>query len=186
LWNRSIDPNLGVMAQDAPDSLTGIPQGDPRLLGTSAAQRLLRAPMPVRLAYIALDRTPRVVPINAVWTDDELVMGSFAGNHKLRALRAQPDVAICIDTIDGAVEALLLRGRVSLTEVDGLVPEYAAAHRKVIGGDASEAYLAAIDQPGLVMVRIGLRPSWVGVLDFHDRLPDRTPKRVRAALTGTS
>jgi hypothetical protein len=56
--------------------------------------------------------------------------------------------------------------------------------RKVIGGEASEAYLAAIDQPGLTMVRIGLRPSWVGVLDFHDRLPDRTPQRVRAALTG--
>jgi hypothetical protein len=96
--------------------------------------------------------------MNAVWVDDELVMGSFTGTHKLRALGARPNVAV------------------SLTNVDGLPPEYAAANRKVIGGEASEAYLAAIDQPGLTMVRIGLRPSWGGVLDFHDRLPDRTPR----------
>jgi hypothetical protein len=64
-----------------------------------------------------------------------------------------------------------------------LLPEYAAAHRKVIGGGASEAFLAAVDQPGLTIVRIGLRPTWVGVLDFANRLPHRTPAPVRAALT---
>jgi hypothetical protein len=172
------------MTSPLSDSPTSLPQGDPRLLNTAVAQRLLHAPVPARLAYNALDRTPRVVPMNAVWVDDELVMGSFTGNHKLRALGAHPDVAVCIDTIHGTAETLLLRGKVTLTNVNGLLPEYAAAHRKVIGGDASEVYLTAIDQPGLTMVRIGLRPNWVGVLDFHDRLPDRTPQRVRAALTG--
>jgi Pyridoxamine 5'-phosphate oxidase len=166
--------------------MTGLVQGDTRLLDTPVAQRLLHAPVPARLGCTGLDGTPRVHPMNTVWVDDELVMGSFAGNHKLRALRARPDVAVCIDTIDGAAEALLLRGKVSLTDVDGLVPEYAAAHRKMIGGEASEAHIAAIDEPGLNMVRMGLRPPWVGVLDFRDRLPDRTPQRVRAALTGAA
>jgi hypothetical protein len=169
-----------------PDPVAGLAQGDLRLLNTPVAQRLLHAPVPARLAYTGLDRTPRVVPMNSVWVGDELVMGSFAGNHKLRALHARPDVAVCIDTIEDAVEALLLRGKVTLTDIDSLVPEYAAAHRKMIGGETSDAYLAAIDQPGLKMVRIGLRPTWVGVLDFHDRLPERTPQRVRAALTGTT
>ena len=35
--------------------------------------------------------------------------------------------------------------------------------------------LAALDVPGLRMVRIGLRPSWVGVIDFRERFPGRTP-----------
>lgn len=166
--------------------MTVLAQGDAGLLHTPVAQRLLHASVPARLAYLAQDGTPRVVPMNAVWTGEELVMGSFAGNYKLTALRARPAVAVCIDTIEGSVATLLLRGTVSLTDVDGLLPEYAAAHRKVIGGDASEAYLAAIDRPGLKMVRIGLRPSWVGVLDFEHRLPDRTPAQVRAALSGTA
>lgn len=174
------------VTRSEPDPLTGLTQGDPRLLDTPVAQRLLRAPVPVQLAYIGYDGTPRVIPINAVWTGDELVMGSFTGTYKLSALHARPEVAVCIDTIEGSTEALLLRGPVTLTEIDGLLPEYAAAHRKVIGGDASEAFLAAIDQPGLKMVRIGLRPTWVGVLDFAVRLPQRTPARVRAALTETA
>jgi hypothetical protein len=76
----------------------------------------------------------------------------------------------------------MLRGRVSMADVDGVLPEYAAAQRKG-AGDATDVYLAAIDQPGLRMVRIGLRPTWVGVLDFQERFPSRTPAPVLAALT---
>jgi len=53
-----------------------------------------------------------------------------------------------------------------------------------MGDEMGNAYLAAIDQPGLRMVRIGLRPSWVGVVDFQERFPARTPQPVRAALGG--
>jgi hypothetical protein len=175
------------MAQTQSDHhpATGLAQGDLRLLDTPVAQRLLDAPVPARLAYTGHDGTPRVIPINSHWTGDELVMGAFAGTYKLPALRARPDVAICIDTIDGPPEALLLRGKVSMTDVDGVLPEYAAAQRKVIGHE-SDAYLAAIDTPGLQMVRIGLRPTWVGVLDFQQRFPSRTPAPVLAALTETA
>lgn len=47
------------------------------------------------------------------------------------------------------------------------------------------AFAAAIDKPGLRMVRIGLRPTWVDVLDFQHRFPGRTPPPVLAALTQT-
>ena len=140
--------------------------------------------MPSRLAFTGLDAMPRVIPINSHWTGDELVMGAFAGTYKIAALRVRPDVAVCIDTTNGGAEALLVRGRVSVIDVEGILPEYAAAHRKVVGGHASDTYLAAIDQPGLRMVRIGLRPSWVGVLDFQERFPERTPAPVLMALTG--
>jgi hypothetical protein len=66
---------------------------------------------------------------------------------------------------------LLLRGRAVVTEVDGVVPEYALAARRYMGDQAATAYLAEIDRPGTRMARIALRPTWVGLLDFQTRVP---------------
>ena len=68
-------------------------------------------------------------------------------------------------------EVLSLRGRVEISEVDGIPPEYAAAARRYLGDDVAGQYLAGIDQPGTRMARIDLRPTWVGVHDFRSRLP---------------
>jgi hypothetical protein len=85
-------------------------------------------------------------------------------------LRTHPDVAVTIDTDNFPPLVLTMRGRVSLTEVDGLTPEYEeAAHRYL--SEAAVPYLEQIDQPVTRMMRIALRPSWVGVLDFQTRLP---------------
>ncbi|MDH2430342.1 pyridoxamine 5'-phosphate oxidase family protein [Sphaerisporangium sp. TRM90804] len=160
------------------------PQGDVRLLDTPVARRLLAAPLVARLAYTGKDGTPRLIPVDFLWTGDELVVGAFAGTYKIRDLRARPDVAVTIDTADGPPQVLMLRGRVTLAEADGVLPEYAAMQRRGMGERAATAYLEAIDRPGLRMVRIGLRPAWVGVLDFQRRFPSRTPQPVLAALGG--
>ena len=47
---------------NAVEDTARLPQGDLRLLETSLAQELLRSSIPARLAFIAADRTPRVVP----------------------------------------------------------------------------------------------------------------------------
>ncbi|MEV4719741.1 pyridoxamine 5'-phosphate oxidase family protein [Micromonospora noduli] len=161
-----------------------LPQGDVKLLDTPLARRLLAASLVARLAYTSRDGTPRLIPVNILWTGDELVVGAFAGTYKIRDLSARPDVAVCIDTADGLPEVLMLRGTVTLTEVEGVLPEYATIQRAGMGDEMVNAYLAAIDQPGLRMVRIGLRPTWVGVVDFKERFPARTPQPVRAALGG--
>ncbi|MEO3771300.1 pyridoxamine 5'-phosphate oxidase family protein [Micromonospora sp. B9E7] len=160
------------------------PQGDVKLLATPVAQRLLVGPV-ARLAYTSRDGTPRLIPVNFLWTGQELVVGAFAGTYKIRELRARPDVAVCIDTTDGLPEVLMLRGKVTLTEVAGVLPEYATIQRTGMGEEMGNAYLEAIDKPGLRMVRIGLRPTWVGVVDFRERFPARTPEPVRAALRGS-
>jgi hypothetical protein len=163
---------------DIAEPLRAPPQGDPRLLETASAQRLLTAAIPARFAYIGLDGSPRVIPMSFVWNGAELVMGAFAGTYKLPALRARPDVAVTIDSFDGSPQVLLLRGSVTLDDVDGVLPEYAAAQLKMNDDEATRAYLQSIDRPGLRMVRIGLRPIWVGVLDFASRFPERTPTLV--------
>ncbi len=164
------------------DDTANLRQGDLELLNTPTAQRLLTSPLVARLAYTGKDGTPRLIPVNFLWTGDEVVIGAFAGTYKVRDLQTRPDVAICIDTADGPPQALMLRGKVTLAEVDGVLPEYATMQRAGMGEEAGNAYLEAIDQPGLRMVRIGLRPTWVAVLDFQERFPELTPEPVLAAF----
>ncbi|TQM36583.1 pyridoxamine 5'-phosphate oxidase family protein [Pseudonocardia cypriaca] len=164
-----------------PDQL---PQGDLRLLDTETARFLLAAPVPAHLAWVGRDGNPRVTPMNAVWTGEELVMGAFAGAFKVADLAARPDVAVSIDVNDGAPQVLLLRGPVTLLEVDGVLPEYVAAGRKVRGSAETDPFVAAIDRPGLRSVRIGLRPTWAGIVDHRSRFAERTPAPVLAALQG--
>lgn len=155
-----------------------LPQGDLRLLESDIAKRLLASTVPARFAYVVEDGTPRVLPTWFHWTGEELVMPTFvAAPHirraaaRLKALRANPNVAVTIDTEDFPPNVLLIRGRVLVTEVQGIVPEYALAARRYLGEEAAAVYLAQVDQPGTVMARIALRPAWVGVIDFETRLP---------------
>ena len=159
---------------------TGLRQGDLALLDTELAQRLLAAPIPARLAFVALDGTPRVVPSWFHWTGRDLVTVTYvAGPNigirhpaaRLAALRARPDVAVTIDTETSPPQSLSLRGRVEITEVDGLAPEYVAAARRDLGEEAAAGLLATMDQPRTRQARIVLRPTWVGTLDFDTRLP---------------
>lgn len=80
-------------------------------------------------------------------------------------------MAITIDTETFPPEVLLVRGRASVTEVDGIPEEYALAARRYMGEEAAAGYLAQIDRPGTRMARIGVRPTWAGVIDFETRLP---------------
>jgi hypothetical protein len=164
-------------AQTGQDPLA-LKQGDPGLLASAVAQRLLGSRIPARFAYVAGDGTPRVLATWFHWTGEVLAMPTFlAAPHvrhaagRLRALRARPEVAVTIDTETFPPEVLTIRGRVEISEVDGIPPEYASAARRYLGEDAARAYVAEIDKPCTRMARIDLRPTWVGVLDFQSRLP---------------
>jgi len=148
-----------------------LPQGDLGLLESDTAQRLLASTLPARIAYTALDGTPRALPIWFTWTGGELVMASFAGAAKARALRARPEMAITIDTESFPAEVLLLRGPATVTDVDGFVPEYVATLRRYLGQDEAAGFLAQFDESATKMYRIAVRPEWVGVLDYKTRFP---------------
>jgi hypothetical protein len=152
-------------------NLMTLPQGDVRLLDSAPAQRLLASTELARFAYVASDGTPRVLPMFFHWTGDELVFATFGGAKKIAALRHRPAVAITIDSAGLPPEALLVRGPVTVTEVDGIVPEYVLAQYRYTGPEQGAANVAEVDQPGVRMARIALRPEWVGVLDFQSRFP---------------
>jgi Pyridoxamine 5'-phosphate oxidase len=156
--------------------MTTLAQGAVQLLEHDTAIRLLASTELARLAYVALDGTPRVLPMMFHWTGSELVMATFAGAAKIAALRAHPDVAVTIDRAGPPPEVLLMRGPVEVTDVDGIVAEYAAAHLRYYGPEQGAANVAEVDRPGVRMARIALRPNWVGVLDFQTRFPGAGPQ----------
>jgi Pyridoxamine 5'-phosphate oxidase len=157
-----------------------LPQGDLRLLDTDLAQQILRSSIPARLAFVAADGTPRVVPTWFEWTGTEIVMVTYvAGPNvgirhpaaRIAAIRANPAVALTIDTEDFPSRSVTIRGRAEIDEVDGLAPEYVASAHRYLGDAGAAEMLARMGQPGTVQARIVVRPTWVGLLDFATRLP---------------
>ena len=157
-----------------------LPQGDLRLLGTDLAQRLLHSSIPARLAFVWTDGTPRVIPTWFHWTGQEIVMVTYvAGPNigirhpaiRLAALEANPDVALTIDTEAYPPQSLTVRGQAQISEVAGVAPEYAAAASRYLGESAAAEMLAGLDQPGTKQARVGVRPTWVGLIDFDARRP---------------
>ena len=160
------------------DETTPLRQGDLRLLEHPVAVQLLASAIPARLGYVAEDGTPRVVPTWFHWTGEELVMPTFyAAPHiqrparRIASLHANPAVALSIDTDDQPPHVLLVRGRATIDDVDGVAPEYAASAHLYLGDEAAAGLLSMADDPSTRMARIALRPAWVGLLDFDTRLP---------------
>jgi hypothetical protein len=155
-----------------------LPQGDPRLLDTGAARELLTSTALARLAYLAPDGTPRVLPTWFHWTGVELVMPTFvSAPHvhrpaaRLPALRARPRVAVVIESAGDPPVVLSVRGDAAVVERPGVLAEFALAAARYMGQDAAGAYLATLDDPSTVMARVAVVPAWVGLLDFRTRLP---------------
>jgi hypothetical protein len=154
------------------------PQGDPALLAHPVAHRLLQAPIPARLAYIALDDTPRVVPILFHWTGDELVMTSWPDDPKVPALRARPAVAVTIDTSEPPFHVLSIRGRAETTIVDGVAAECLPTFTRYMGAEQGHAWTEMMGQMTDRMARIAIRPEWVAVFDFEARFPSGMARRM--------
>jgi hypothetical protein len=126
------------------------------------------------------DGTPRLIPGNFLWIGEELVIGAFAGTYESATCAPGPTWRSA-SRLPTAPQALMLRGKAIVTDVEGVRPEYAAMPRAVMGEEAWGAYLEAIDQPGLQMVRIGPCLAWVGAMDLQERFPERTRELVLAA-----
>ena len=120
------------------------------------------------LAYLAPDGTPRAVPVGFFWTGREFVISTAITAPKVKALSARPEVALAIDAGDspGGAKSLSVRGRASVTIVDGVVPEYLAAARRSIGPDALVQFEENVRRMYDQMARIAIAPTWARFYDF--------------------
>jgi len=162
----------------------GTRQGSLELLKDPVAQEMLQAPFPMRLSYIWLDGTPRVVPIGFHWDGTDLVIGSPVDAPKLKALRANPKVALTIDSNQMPYHVLLIRGTASMTSHDGIIPEYVAYCTRYMGPEGGAAWVQQVSPLIKVMIRVAIRPEWVGIIDFETRLPSAVESAIEAAMGG--
>jgi hypothetical protein len=154
-------------------------RGDLALLEHPAAQELLQAMIPSRLAYVALDGTPRVVPMLFHWTGEEIVVTSWADDYKVAAIEAHPEVALTIDTADAPYRILSIRATANVTISDGIAPECLPTFSRYFGPDGARAQIDQMSAMGAPMARIALRPTWVDVIDFQTRFPAGMARRMK-------
>ena len=143
------------------------------------AQELLHSAIPVRMAYIGTDGLPRAIPIGFLWKDARIVVCTSSNAYKVKALSANPKVALTIDT-EAPYRALLVRGTASLEIVDGVPPEYLEASRKALNDEQqAQAFEAEVRSLYEQMARISIAPEWAKVLDFQTRLPSAVEELVK-------
>jgi hypothetical protein len=151
------------------------------VLATPLARELLASSIPARLAYVGTSGEPRVVPIGFQWDGEHLVMGTVPGSAKVRALRANPRVAITIDT-QGVwpPRVLLIRGTARVEEVDGLPEAYLAANRKLVPAEGFADWEAGVRALYERTVLVTVEPDWAKLLDFETTIPEAVEALVLA------
>jgi pyridoxamine 5'-phosphate oxidase-like protein len=152
-----------------------------RVLSDPLAQKLMQSRIPARLAYVGPDGFPRAIPIGFLWNGAQFVLATVPHAPKVPALRANPKVALTIDTETFPPNVLLVRGTAAIDIVDGVPPEYLDASKKSVGPDQWEAFEAQVRGMYKQMARIKITPLWAKLLDFETRFPTPIEKLIGGA-----
>ena len=125
-----------------------------------------------RLAYVAKDGTPRNVPVGFSWNGSEIVICTAKNAPKLPSLRANPMVALTIDTEVHPPKILLIRGRAELDVVDGIPEEYLQMNGSYqMTPEQRVEWETGVRSLYDGMVRIVVTPTWAKLIDFETTLP---------------
>ena len=141
------------------------------LMNDPVAQDLVKAPIHARLAYSARDGSPRVIPIGYFWNGEVFVMGSPVNAPKVKALAANPKVALTVDTDGFPPHVLLVRGEATVEVVEGVPDAFVEASRRFVGEEGMPAWETSVRALYKEMAIIRVTPTWAKVIDFETRLP---------------
>jgi hypothetical protein len=141
------------------------------LMNDPIAQELIKSPIHARLAYCASDGSPRVIPIGYLWDGEVFVMASPVNAPKVKALAANPNVALTVDTDSFPPHVLLVRGEAALEVVDGVPEEFVEASRRFVGEDGMPGWEVGVRALYKQMAIIRVTPTWAKIFDFETRLP---------------
>ena len=157
-----------------------------QVLNDPLARALMQSRIPARVAYTGIDGSPRVVPLGFHWNGERFIVCTVPGSPKVRALAANPQVALTIDTETFPPNVLLVRGTASLDTVDGVPPEYLEASRKSVSDAGMPAFEAQVRAMYQQMVRISIEPRWAKLMDFETRMPTAIEKLIKQRGTSAA
>jgi Pyridoxamine 5'-phosphate oxidase len=144
------------------------------------SREVLASAVPARLAYTGLDGDPRVVPVGYDWDGTRVHVASAVGAAKTTALRANPKVALSIDTEGFPPRVLLLRGTAHVEIVDGVPDVFLRASKKRVSDDQWSEWEAGVRALYDQMAVITITPTWAKLLDFETTIPKAEEAIVRA------
>ncbi|WP_406733212.1 pyridoxamine 5'-phosphate oxidase family protein [Streptomyces sp. NBC_01794] len=151
-----------------------------QVLNKPLALQLMSSDIPARMACTGLDGGPRVVPLGFLWSGAEILICTLPGSYKVRALAADPKVALTIDTTGRQPPHVLLeRGTADTEVVEGVPAEYLEAARKYVTGQQWPAFEAEVRSLYQQMVGITVTPEWAKLLDFETTIPTAVERLVR-------
>ncbi len=156
-------------------------QGDVGWLNDPVAQELLHAPIPARLAYNWKDGSPRVIPIGFYWTGEEIVVCSPEGAPK-NPIIDNSKVAITIDTNTFPFKVLMIRGTAKVTQSTEIPQEYIQACIQLMGPEVAQGWFKSLEPLAKnikYFARVGVKPEWVGILDFQAHFPSAVVKAMQ-------
>ena len=148
------------------------------VLEDPVSQRLIASSIPARLAYVGTDGYPRVIPIGFLYEDGRFVVFTTPNSAKVALLKADPKVALTIDTESFPPNVLLVRGTAELSRVDGVPDQYVEASRKLVPPEDFSDWEKGVRALYTEMVRIDITPEWAKVLDFRTRIPSAVEELV--------
>jgi hypothetical protein len=149
------------------------------VLAKAISQELLQRDI-TRMAYVAADGTPRVVPIGFTWNGSELVLCTTPNAPKIASLRRNPSVALTIDTEVHPPLMLLIRGEAVLDEVEGIPDEYLQMNGSYeMTPEQRVEWEREVRSLYPSMVRIVVTPTWAKLIDFQENLPTAVEELVR-------
>jgi hypothetical protein len=135
------------------------------------AQQLLREVPISHLAYTGLDGGPRVIPIGYLWDGETFQFWTIPGAPKLRALQADPRVAITIDVNTAPPRVLFARGRAALEVVEGVPAGYLEASHRGLPSEQWDSFDAQVRSLYDRMVVIKVTLEWAKLIDFETTAP---------------
>src|SRR4051812_37622318 len=89
-----------------------------QVLDKPLSRELLNSSIPARMAYTARNGAPRAIPIGFFWNGAQFIICTLPNAAKVEALRADPRVALTIDTNAFPPHVLLVRGTAKVEVVD--------------------------------------------------------------------
>jgi uncharacterized pyridoxamine 5'-phosphate oxidase family protein len=167
-WEDVVGKLAGVLAGNAVTHNEAIAD----LSHPEAAELLNHQPL-ARMAYAGPDGFPRVIPVGFLWKGGRIIVCTAPTSPKFRALSARPHVALTIDSDDGALKTLSVRGVAAIDVVDGVPEEYLEASAKSMSGEQASQFEANVRSVYKQMARIAIEPTWARYYDFSaGRLPE--------------
>jgi hypothetical protein len=149
------------------------------ILNRPLSQELLARDL-TRLAYTAVDGTPRSIPIGFTWNGSQIVMCTPTNAPKLPSLRRNPAVALTIDTEVHPPKILLIRGTAELDVVDGIPEEYLQFNGTYeMTPEQRVEWEKGVRALYESMVRIVVTPTWAKLIDFETTLPTAVEELVQ-------